>query len=300
MGTLQAYITDISTPGNRARNLGISGAAFGIGAIAGPALGGGLVHFGPSVPVFVAAGLAGYNLLTASIVLRETLTPVQRQPLELKRLNLIKPVLRLVTAPKINRIALAFASFNLCFAAFTSLLVLSLKDLFGWNPGQTSGVLVVIGLTLTAVQVGMIGKLVKRWGEINVNRAGMALTACSVLLIPAAEVAGPFTATLILLSGVVLAIGAAFVLPTARSLVSGLVAPTEQGVVLGSLASLTGLASAIGPITAGWIYDKTSLGCFVFEAFFGLLGIILIGRDHGQQEPIAKQRCIESESALSR
>jgi MFS family permease len=284
MGTLQAYITDISNPGNRARNLGISGAAFGIGAIAGPALGGGLVHFGPSVPVFVAAGLAGYNLLTASIVLRETLSPQQRQPLDLRRMNLIKPVLRLITAPRLNRIALAFAAFNLCFAAFTSLLVLSLKDLFGWNPGQTSGVLVVIGVTLTVVQVGLIGKLVKRWGEINVNRAGLALTAGSVLLIPVAQVSGAFTASVILLSGMVLAVGAAFVLPTARSLVSGLVAPTEQGVVLGSLASLTGLASAIGPIAAGWIYDKSSLGCFLFEAFFALLGIALLGRDRARPD----------------
>lgn len=158
----------------------------------------------------------------------------------------------------------------------------------------------VIGLTLTAVQVGLIGKLVKRWGEININRAGMALTACSVLLVPLAQVAGAFAATLILLSGVVLAVGAAFVLPTARSLISGLVAPTEQGVVLGSLASLTGTASAIGPIAAGWIYDKTSLGCFIFEAFFGLLGIVLLGRDRDQQLPIAEHATLESESALIR
>ncbi|WP_411870586.1 MFS transporter [Vulcanococcus limneticus] len=278
-GTLQAYITDISNPGNRARNLGISGAAFGLGAIAGPALGGGLVGFGHSVPLFVAAGLAGYNLLTASFFLRETLTPELRQPLQLKKtLNLLKPVLRLITAPTINRVALGFAAYNLSFAAFTSLLVLSLKDLFNWSPGQTSGIFVVIGITLTAVQVALIGKLVRRWGEYDVNRSGMALTAGSILLIPLALKLPLLAATLIVASGLLLAVGAAFVLPTARSLVSGLASTSEQGVILGSLASLTGIASAIGPIAAGWIYDQSPVGCFVFEAGFALLGMLLVGR----------------------
>lgn len=284
MGTLQAYITDISNPGNRARNLGISGAAFGIGAIAGPALGGGLVHFGANVPIFVAAGLAGYNLLSASIALRETLNPEQRRPLDLKRIKLIQPVLHLITAPRINRVALAFACYNLSFAAFTSLLVLSLKDLFGWNPGQTSGVLVLIGLTLTVVQVGLIGKLVKRWGELKLNKLGMILSAGAILLIPIAEAAGLLATTLIVLSGMVLAIGSAFVLPTARSLISGEVDQTEQGAILGSLASLTGLASAIGPIAAGWLYDKSSVASFAFEASSCLVGLALLnGRSRAEQ-----------------
>lgn len=284
-GALQAYITDISTPSNRARNLGISGAAFGLGAIAGPALGGGLVGFGPSVPIFVAAGLAGYNLLTASLFLRETRGLDDRQPLELAKLNLLEPVLRLITAPNLNRVALGFAAYNLSFAAFTSLLVLSLKDLFSWSAGQTSGIFVVVGITLTVVQVALIGGLVRRWGEYGVNRRGMALTALAILLIPAAKGLPPLTVTLIMVSSLLLAIGAAFVLPTARSLVSGLVSPGEQGIILGSLASLTGLASAIGPIAAGWIYDQSPVGCFVFEAAFALIGLVLVGR---QPDPIIK------------
>lgn len=277
-GTLQAYITDISTSENRARNLGISGAAFGLGAIAGPALGGGLVHFGVSVPLFVSAGLAGYNLLTASLFLRETRPPQSRGPLEIQQLNLFIPLSRLISAPVINRVALGFAAYNLAFAAFTSLLVLSLKDLFNWSPNQTSGIFVVIGLTLTSVQVALIGGLVRRWGEYAINRSGMALTAASILLIPVAKGLPLFAASLIVVSSLLLAVGAAFVLPTARSLVAGLVSPSEQGVTLGSLASLTGIASAIGPIAAGWIYDQSSVGCFVFEAGFALIGMALLGR----------------------
>jgi DHA1 family tetracycline resistance protein-like MFS transporter len=281
MGTLQAYITDISTNENRAANLGVSGAAFGLGAIAGPALGGGLVGLGASVPIFVAAGLSGYNLLSATLLLRESLPAEQRQSPRWSALNIVTPVLQLVTRPVVNRISLAFAAFNLCFSAFTSLLVLALKDQFGWNPGQTSGLFVVVGVTLTYVQVALIAKAVRRLGEWEVNRYGMGLVAVGVMTIPAAQILGPWSASMILLGGVLLATGAAFVIPTARSLISGMVNQRSQGVTMGSLASLTGIASAAGPVAAGWIYDQSTLACFLFEAGACLLGVLLLGSPPG-------------------
>ena len=288
MGTLQAYITDISTPENRAKNLGVSGAAFGLGAIAGPALGGGLVGLGASVPIFVAAALSGYNLLSASMLLRESLPVAERQAPRWSALNIVAPVLQLVTRPGINRISLAFAAFNLSFSAFTSLLVLALKDQFGWNPGQTSGLFVVVGVTLTYVQVALIAKAVKRWGEWEVNRYGMGLVALGVMTIPAAQILGPWAASMVVFGGVLLATGAAFVIPTARSLVSGMVNQRNQGVTLGSLASLTGIASAAGPVAAGWLYDQSSLTSFAFEAGACLLGMVLLGRAPGAN-PMASE-----------
>ena len=277
MGTLQAYITDISTPENRAKNLGISGAAFGLGAIAGPALGGGLVGLGPTVPIFVAAALSGYNLLSAAMLLRESIPGEERRALNWKSLDIVSPMLKLVTQRVVNRISLAFAAFNLAFSAFTSLLVLALKDQFGWNPGQTSGLFVVVGVTLTYVQVALIAKAVKRWGEWDVNRYGMGLVAVGVMTIPAAQLLGPWAASMIVVGGMLLATGAAFVIPTARSLVSGMVSQRSQGVTLGSLASLTGIASAAGPVLAGWIYDQSILTCFLFEAGACVLGMVLLG-----------------------
>lgn len=284
IGTLQAYITDISTPENRAKNLGISGAAFGLGAIAGPALGGGLVGMGPSVPIFVAAALSGYNLLTTGLMLQETLPAEERQAPRWSALNIVQPMVSLIRQRIINRIALAFASFNLAFSAFTSLLVLALKDQFGWTPGQTSGLFVVVGVTLTYVQVALIAKAVKRWGEWEINRIGMALVALGILTIPAAGILGPLAATMIVVGGVLLATGAAFVIPSARSLVSGLVSQRDQGVTLGSLASLTGIASAAGPVAAGWIYDQSAVICFLFEAGACVLGMVLLGRAPAVQE----------------
>ncbi len=277
-GTLQAYITDVSNPSNRARNLGVIGAAYGLGAIVGPALGGGLLGFGVSVPIFVAAALAGYNLLTAFLFLKETVDSSERKPFRAENLNIIRPVIKLVRTPILNRVALGFAAYSLSFTAFTSLLVLSLKDLFGWTPTQTSGVLVVIGITLTVVQVGFISRMVKRWGEHGTNIQGMWLTAGAIMMIPLAKLFPTANSGLIILSGIVIATGAAFVQPTASSLVSGLTPSSEQGVALGSLASLTGLTNAIGPISAGWIYDQSPLACFIFEAGCVLIGILLLGR----------------------
>ncbi|MEB3234255.1 MAG: MFS transporter [Cyanobacteriota bacterium] len=283
-GTLQAYITDISNPSNRARNLGIIGAAYGLGAIVGPALGGGLLGFGVSVPIFVSAGLAGYNFLTAFAFLKETIVPENRKPISLRDLNIARPLINLIKTPVLNQVAIGYACYSLSFTAFTSLLVLTLKDLFGWSPTQTSGVLVVIGITLTAVQVGLISGLVNKWGEFGVNHRGMALTILGILLIPVAKFAPPASAALIVLSGLIIAVGAALVQPTASSIISGLSPSTEQGVALGSLASLTGFMNAIGPISAGWIYDQSPTACFVFEAIVVATGIALIRTAENNQD----------------
>jgi MFS family permease len=282
MGTLQAYIVDISKPENRARNLGISGAAFGLGAIAGPALGGGLMGLGLNVPVFVAAGLSCYNLISASVLLPETIPLERRKPVNLEAINIFKPIGKLLRQQKLRRIAIAFALFNICFSAYISLLVL--KQQYSWTPFQTSGLFVIVGITLTVAQLSLIGKAVRVFGEFNVNRLGMLSAAAGVLLLAIAPFVGPLQTTTIVISGVVLAIGTAFVLPTSRSLVSGLAPADQQGAILGSLASLTGIASVIGPNTAGWLYDFSPIACFGFEALASIIGALLLGRQSNSYE----------------
>ena len=166
----------------------------------------------------------------------------------------------------------------MAFAAFTSLLVLALKDQFDWTPAQTSGLFIVVGVTLTFAQVALISRFVGIFGEFRLNRIGMIISAIGIMLIPLAAIAGAFETTFILLSGITLALGAAFILPTARSLIAGLVPSDNQGATLGGLASLTGIASAIGPIAAGWVYDQSTLACFALEAGACLLGVLLLGK----------------------
>ncbi len=285
-GALQAYITDISTTGNRARNLGLIGAAFGLGSIFGPALGGALVGFGAKVPIFVTAGLTIYNFATAFFFLKESRHMVTGQKPEKRKVSLVKPVIDILTTPVINRVALGFGAYSFAFSAFASLLVLALKDLFDWNSTQTSGLFVLLGITLTVAQLGFTGRAVKKFGEYSANRLGMIATAVALALVPAASFIKPLSATLIVLSAMLLAAGASFVQPTSRSLVSGLTPSEKQGVVLGSLTSITNLASCAGPIVAGFIYDKNPGGSFLTQASVILIGALILGSNPKPSEDI--------------
>lgn len=278
IGTLQAYITDISTPENRAKNLGVSGAAFGLGAIGGPALGGGLVGLGATVPVFVAAGMTGINLLMAALFLKETLREETRKEFDIRSINVFSKISSLLSNQGLRGISLGFAFFNLAFSAFTSMLVLSLKEMYGWEASQTSGIFVVVGLTMTYAQVALIGKLVKRYGERGLFRVGMLVVAAGILLIPAAKINDHLVGVIIVGAGILLAVGASLVLPTSRSLVSGLVSKKEQGVQLASLASLAAIASTIGPVMGGWLYDRSTVLSFLIEAIVCVIGFAIIGK----------------------
>lgn len=278
IGTLQAYITDISTPENRAKNLGVSGAAFGLGAIGGPALGGGLVGLGASVPVFVAAGMTGINLVMAVLFLKETLSEENQKKFNIRSVNVFSKISSLLSNQGLRGISLGFAFFNLAFSAFTSMLVLSLKEMYGWEASQTSGIFVVVGLTMTYAQVALIGKLVKRYGERDLFRVGMLVVAAGILCIPAASINDQLVGVIIVGAGILLAVGASLVLPTSRSLVSGLVSKKEQGVQLASLASLAAIASTIGPVMGGWLYDQSTVISFLVEALVCIIGFAIIGK----------------------
>jgi len=291
IGTLQAYITDISTPENRAKNLGVSGAAFGLGAIGGPALGGGLVGLGDSVPVFVAAGMTGINLVMAVLFLKETLSEENQKEFNIRSVNVFSKISSLLSNQGLRGISLGFAFFNLAFSAFTSMLVLSLKEMYGWEASQTSGIFVVVGLTMTYAQVALIGKLVKRYGERDLFRVGMLVVAAGILCIPAASINDQLVGVIVVGAGILLAVGASLVLPTSRSLVSGLVSKKEQGVQLASLASLAAIASTIGPVMGGWLYDQSTVISFLVEALVCIIGFAIIGKannkvsEQGQVKP---------------
>lgn len=281
-GTAQAYIADISAPENQARNQGISGAAFGLGAIVGPALGGGLVGWGVSVPIFVAAALSAINLVQVILLVQESLPLEHRKPFRREQLNVFAPMLALLSNARTRRVAIAFVCFNLAFSAFASLLVLNLKDALGWNAAQASGIFVVVGITLTYIQVGVLGRLVKSWGEARVNRTGMLLVAAGLALLPLAPLVGWAAATVVVLSGILLAIGAGLTIPTARVLVASKMPASEQGVSFGSLMSLAGLASALGPVAGGALYDVSTAGCFLLQAVICVVGAGIL-----QQEILA-------------
>ncbi|MFZ9621353.1 MAG: MFS transporter, partial [Prochlorococcaceae cyanobacterium] len=164
--TAAAVLADISTPEKRAKAFGLIGVAFGLGFILGPAAGGLLGRINVTLPLLVAVGIAALNLLLVLTLLPETHPVSARIALPRKReLQPINQLAQVFANPNVRRLCVAFLLLFLAFNGFTAILVLYLKERFGWGPGLAGTAFLVVGVIATVVQGGLIGPLVQRFGE---------------------------------------------------------------------------------------------------------------------------------------
>ena len=252
--TAGAVLADISTPENRAKAFGLIGVAFGLGFILGPFFGGVLAGINVTLPVWAAAGFALVNLLLVLLLLPETHPPGSRRAMPRKRdLNPFSALHRVLTNPQVRRLCAAFFLFFLAFNGFTAVLVLYFKQAFNWGPGLAATAFLVVGVVATLVQGGLIGPLVKRFGEWRLTLTGLGFVIAGCLLIPLAHADN---ARLVVFSAVaILAFGTGLVTPCLRALVSRRLDDSGQGAALGSLQGLQSLGSFLGPPLAGLAYD---------------------------------------------
>jgi len=244
--TAQAYIADVTTPENRAKGMGMVGAAFGLGFIFGPAIGGILSHLGPSAPMWAASALCGANLVAAAILLPESRTAYARRPaigrIEVlrhafadRRLILLLALYFIVTA--------AFSSFEATFALFA-------ERRFGFTMATIGYVFAFIGCTLAVVQGVLVGKVVARVGEPRLIPAAIAVIALGIGLVPFA-----WTVPTMLVAVGTLAVGMGFNGPALSSMVSRLTNADDQGGMLGLASSLASLGRVVGPAWGGYLFD---------------------------------------------
>ena len=252
--TAGAVLADISTPENRAKAFGLIGVAFGLGFILGPFFGGVLAGISVTLPVWTAAGFALVNLLLVLRLLPETHPPEARRALPRKReLNPFTALHRVFTNPQVRRLCAAFFLFFLAFNGFTAVLVLYFKQAFNWGPSLAATAFLVVGVMATVVQGGLIGPLVKRFGEWRLTLAGLGFVIAGCLLITLANAGN---ARVVVFSAVaILAMGTGLVTPCLRALVSRRLDSSGQGAALGSLQGLQSLGSFLGPPLAGLAYD---------------------------------------------
>ena len=252
--TAGAVLADISTPENRAKAFGLIGVAFGLGFILGPFFGGLLAGVNVTLPVWAAAGFALVNLLLVLTLLPETHPPEARRALPRKRdLNPFSALRRVFTNPQVRRLCAAFFLFFLAFNGFTAVLVLYFKQAFNWGPGLATTAFLVVGVVATVVQGGLIGPLVKRFGEMRLTLAGLGFVITGCLLIPVANAGN--ASRVVFTAVAILAFGTGLVTPCLRALVSRRLDDSGQGAALGSLQGLQSLGSFIGPPLAGLSYD---------------------------------------------
>lgn len=239
--TASAYIADISTPENRAQNFGMIGAAFGLGFIIGPMIGGLLGELGPRVPFLVAAGLALTNWVYGYFVLPESLDKVNRREFEWRRANPLGSLLQLKKYPAVGGLVVSLVLVYLAAHAVQSNWSFFNIEKFKWSPKMIGISLGVVGLLVGAVQGGLVRIVNPRIGNEKSVYLGLGLYSLGLLLFAFASQSWMMFVFLIpyCLGGIA---G-----PALQSIISGHVPPNEQGELQGALTSLMSATSIVGP-----------------------------------------------------
>lgn len=272
ISTARAYIADITEENERARSFGLIGAAFGIGFVLGPALGGTLSRFGYATPAWAAVGLTVLAMALAWWWLPETVHRVRagsgpgwrHLPEALRR-----PPLRALVGVDFVFWATA-AVYQTTFALFVS-------HRFGMDAGQAGYLLTLWGAMGAVVQLGLVGPVVQRWGERRTLSAGLLVAGLSLLVASQMRQEGPFV-----VSTLVAAVGAGVSQPALVSLISRSAASHEQGAVQGAASTLESLGRMVGPVWGNGLLGAVGEGAaFGSAAAVMIVTALVVGRMRG-------------------
>lgn len=245
----QAYVADVTPPEERARGMGMLGAAFGLGFVLGPVLGGLAGKLGYAAVPGVAGLLALANLVLAFALVPESLSAERRaamapgrwaDPNDLRRAARNRPVAALM---------LLFFLVILSFASMESTLGLFVEERYGFGFFETAWLFAFLGVVMVVIQGGLLGRLAKRFGERRLMLAGIACMVVGLAVLPV----GRMVALLALATGL-LAVGMGLQNPSTLSLISRLTDDHRQGGTLGVTRSLGALARGVGPLWSGWAF----------------------------------------------
>lgn len=245
-----AYIADVTPPEKRAAGFGIIGAAFGLGFITGPALGGLLGNIGLRVPFFVAAGVTLVNWLYGLVVLPESLKPEHRGAFTWHRANPVGALLALRSYPVVLGLTGTFFLLNLaqCFVHSTWVLYTGYR--YHWTSAQVGLSLALVGLMAAIVQGVLVRRLLPMLGERRAIIIGLTMSALNL--------AGYGLATRGWMIYVILAVGSVGFIsgPALQGLISRSVRPNEQGAISGALTSLASVAGIVGPVIGTALFAR--------------------------------------------
>jgi DHA1 family tetracycline resistance protein-like MFS transporter len=266
--TATAYIADISTPENRAQNFGLVGAAFGLGFIIGPVIGGLLGQFGSRVPFMAAAGLTFLNFLYGYFILPESLAKENRRKFDIKRANPAGSLLQLRKYPVISGLIGCLLLIYLAGQAVQSTWSFFTMEQFSWSERAVGYSLGFVGLMVAIVQGGLIRFINPKLGPKRSVYFGLVLYVVALSFFAFAYKGWMMYAALVpyCLGGIS---G-----PALQGIMSGQVPPNEQGELQGALTSLVSLTSIIGPLlmTSTFAYFTRPEAILYFPGAAFLLG----------------------------
>jgi MFS transporter, DHA1 family, tetracycline resistance protein len=240
--TATAYIADISTPEKRAQNFGLIGAAFGLGFIIGPVIGGISSKWGTNVPFLIAAGLTLLNVIYGYFILPESLSIDNRRDFDWKRANPISSLQNLKKYPIVSGLVISLVLTFIASHAVQSNWSFYTIYKFNWTPEIVGYSLAVVGVLIAFVQGFLIRKIIPRLGQVKSIYLGMSFSALGLLLFGLASESWMMFAFLIpyCLGGIA---G-----PSIQGVISSQVSANEQGELQGALTSLMSLCGVFGPL----------------------------------------------------
>ncbi len=241
--TANAYIADISAPEKRAANFGLLGAAFGVGFVIGPAIGG-IVgdQFGPRAPFFTVAALSAFNFVYGWFVLPETLKPENRRPFSWKRANALGNFQQFRRYPVVLPIAGAVMLYQIAHWAFPSTWAYFAEERFSWTPQHIGWSLMFVGLMGGIIQAGLTRIVIPKLGEARTALLGVSIAALAYFLFAFAD-NGRMVYALIMLSAL-----SGLTDPALKGILSRTTPANAQGELQGAVAALSSIAMIIGPI----------------------------------------------------
>ncbi len=245
----QGYIADISTPEKRAQNFGIVGAAFGLGFILGPIIGGWLATYGLRVPFMACAGMSFLNCMFGLFVLPESLKTENRRAFDWRRANPIGTFKSFSRYPVIKGLIWALFLIYVAAHAVQSNWGYFVAEKFGWGPWDIGISLGVVGVTFAVVQGGLIRFIVPKLGQGKSVYVGLTLYAVGFMVYGIAPQAWMmFPAIVIYCLGSIAG-------PAIQGITSSTVPANEQGELSGGFTSMMSLAAIIGPVLMGGIFS---------------------------------------------
>ncbi|MBC8164201.1 MAG: MFS transporter [Roseiflexaceae bacterium] len=262
----QAFIADSTPPERRARGFGLLGAAFGLGLMVGPLIGGTLSQFSLSAPAFAAAAIALANVLLGLCILPESLPPERRVSAPLRSYNPFAQLASTLRAGPTRGLLLTVLLLNLAFSGLQSNFPIFSGARFGWDAQANGYFFAFVGVCAVLTQAALLGPAQARFGERQLVLAGIGLMAGNLLL-----VATLGQDWMLFPAVALLALGSNLAIPSLASLLSHTAAPEAQGRLMGVQQSVLNAALIGGPLLAGLSFDL--IGPSAPYALGGLLAV---------------------------
>jgi MFS family permease len=251
ISTAQAYIADVSEPADRAKNFGLIGAAFGLGFILGPALGGILSHVSLSAPAFGSAILSLVTFAVASLLLKESLHgPAEKGPGP-RAVNPFGRIGAALARPHLRPLMAAIFALNFAMAGMQTNFAVFTRVRFGFGAAQNAYVFAYLGVMSTLTQGVLLRKLAHKVDEAHLSAAGAFAFGIGFVFLALSS-----SIWMIYVAITFQAFGFGLATPSLSGLISRRCGAAEQGTMLGTSQSVASLTRVLGPVWAGFLFDR--------------------------------------------